>query len=202
MVPYRKWHQSPSRKPGPEIRIDFSSGDNAQSWVRNSNGLNKFVRDLTETSRIPDEEENNSARTEQPGSQELRTEPYSQKQKRKTQRKGKIGTEFEFYSVVSSGTSSDSWEEMAWRWTRSEQVQNSQTWHLEENAHIASTRTGYSSTRRRSSWILETEKRHQRTSTPIFHILYVGQTTPEKHTSKEEADKRRDSSSAQIALEQ
>ena len=42
--------------PGIEISIESFPGDNSQSWVRISNGLNKFVRDLTEKSRILDEE--------------------------------------------------------------------------------------------------------------------------------------------------
>ena len=67
-------------KPGVEIRIEPLSGDNSQSRERISNGLNKFVRDLSEKYRIPDEEEIDSARTGQPSSQELRIEPRSQKE--------------------------------------------------------------------------------------------------------------------------
>ena len=53
-------------KPGIGTRIESLSGDNSPSWERISNGLNKFVRDLSEKSRIPDEEEIDSARTGQP----------------------------------------------------------------------------------------------------------------------------------------
>ena len=55
-----------------------------------SNGLNKCVRDLTEKSRIPDEEENDSARMVQPGSQELRIEPHSQKETDRPSAKAKL----------------------------------------------------------------------------------------------------------------
>ena len=36
-----------------EVKIDFLSGDGSHSWVRISNGLDKFVRDLTENTQIP-----------------------------------------------------------------------------------------------------------------------------------------------------
>ena len=67
-------------KPGIEIRIESLSGDNSQSWVRISNGLNKFVRDLTAKSRIPGEDENDSVSTGQPVPQELRIVPYCQEE--------------------------------------------------------------------------------------------------------------------------
>ena len=90
---------------------------------------------------------------------------------RQTQRRGKIGAEFKFYSAAFFGTNSDSWEEMAWYWTDSGKVHYSRSWRPEGNDYIASTWTKYSSWRRRSSWIWETEERHQRTSTPIFHSV-------------------------------
>ena len=82
------YHQG---KPGIEIRNESLSGDHSQSWVGISNGLNKFVRDLTEKSRIPDEEENDSPRTEQPGLQELRIESNSWKQSERPSAKAKLG---------------------------------------------------------------------------------------------------------------
>ena len=51
------YHQ---RKPGIEIRIDSLSGDGSQSWVRISNGINTFVRDLPKTTRILGDDENSS----------------------------------------------------------------------------------------------------------------------------------------------
>ena len=58
------------------------------------NGLNKFVRDWTEKSRVLGQEENDSARTGQPSSQELR--------------KGKIEADFKFSSAAFFGTNYDS----------------------------------------------------------------------------------------------
>ena len=46
--------------------------------------------DLTEKSRIPDEEENDSARMGQPGSQELRIEPRSRKETDRPSAKAKL----------------------------------------------------------------------------------------------------------------
>ena len=70
------YHQG---KPGIEIRIKTVSGDGSHSWVRISNELNMFLRDLTEKSRILGQEVDDSARTAQPSSQELRIAPHSQK---------------------------------------------------------------------------------------------------------------------------
>ena len=54
-----------------------------------SNGLNRFVRDLTGKSRTPGEVENDSGRTEQPSSQELTIVPYSQEGTEKPSAKAK-----------------------------------------------------------------------------------------------------------------
>ena len=81
------YHQG---KPGIEIRIESLSGDNSQFLVRISNGLNNFVRDLTDKSRIPDEEGNELARTGQPSSQELRIEPQFQKETDRPSAKAKL----------------------------------------------------------------------------------------------------------------
>ena len=48
------------------------------------------MRDLTEKSRIPDEEENDSARTVQPSFQELRIVPYFQKETYRPSAKAKL----------------------------------------------------------------------------------------------------------------
>ena len=61
-----------------------------QSWVRISNGLNKFVKNLTEKSRILGQEETDSASTGQPSSQELRIVPYSQKETDKPSARAKL----------------------------------------------------------------------------------------------------------------
>ena len=51
---YKNWSDSglvtiyQQGKPRVEIRTDSLSGDGSQSWIRISNGLNKFVRDLTD----------------------------------------------------------------------------------------------------------------------------------------------------------
>ena len=47
------YHQG---KPGIELELSPYL-ENFQSWARISNGLNKFVKNLTEKLRIPDEEE-------------------------------------------------------------------------------------------------------------------------------------------------
>ena len=67
-------------KQGIEIRIDSLSGDGSRSWIKISNGLNKFVRDSTETTRVLGDDENCSANTGQPVIQESRIVPYSQKE--------------------------------------------------------------------------------------------------------------------------
>ena len=59
------------------MRIDSLSGDGSQSWIRISNGLDKFVRDLTEKTRTLGDNENNAAGTGQPVAQELRIVRYS-----------------------------------------------------------------------------------------------------------------------------
>ena len=56
------YHQ---RKPGVEIRIGSVSGDGSHSWT-------KFVRDLTEETRILGDDENNAASTGQPVPQRTR----------------------------------------------------------------------------------------------------------------------------------
>ena len=50
-------------KPGIEIGIASLSGDESYSWVRISNGLNKFLKDSTEKTRILGEDESTSAST-------------------------------------------------------------------------------------------------------------------------------------------
>ena len=52
------YHQG---KPRMEVRIASLSGDGYHSCVRISNGLNTFVTDLTEKTRIHGDDENNSA---------------------------------------------------------------------------------------------------------------------------------------------
>ena len=52
-------------KYGVEIRIESSSQDGSHSWIRISNGLNKFVRDLTEKVRIHEDNEDTLAGTEE-----------------------------------------------------------------------------------------------------------------------------------------
>ena len=63
------YHQ---RKPGVGIRIGSVSGDGSRSWTRMSNGLNKFVRDLTEDTRILGDDEKKSASTGRPVAQRTR----------------------------------------------------------------------------------------------------------------------------------
>ena len=149
------YHQG---QPGVEIRIGSLSGDNSQSWVRISNGLNEFVRDLTEKSRIPDEEKNDSARTGQPGSQELRIEPRSQKETDRPSAKAKL----EPKSKPIRQPSLEHISILEQRWLDVEldpnKVNYSQSWRFEEDDYIASTWTGYSSRRRRGNWILATEE--------------------------------------------
>ena len=77
-------------KLGIEIRIESLSGDKSLSWVRISSGLNKFASDLTEKSRIPGDDDNGSAQTGQPSSQELRIEPHSQKETDRPSAKAKL----------------------------------------------------------------------------------------------------------------
>ena len=55
-----------------------------------SNGLDKFVRDLTDKSRVLGQEENDSARTGQASSQELRIAPHSQEETDKPSAKAKL----------------------------------------------------------------------------------------------------------------
>ena len=69
------YHQG---KPGIEIRLESLSGDNSQSRIRESNGLNKFVRDLTEKTRAPGDDENSSATAGHLVIQESRIATYSQ----------------------------------------------------------------------------------------------------------------------------
>ena len=54
------------------MRIDSLSGDGSLLWVRMSNGLNKFVRDLREKTRTLGDDKNNSAGTRQLVAQESR----------------------------------------------------------------------------------------------------------------------------------
>ena len=61
----------------------------------------------TEKSRIPDEEENDSARTGQPSSQELRIEPHSQKETDKPSAKAKFQPNSSSIQQPFSGTNSD-----------------------------------------------------------------------------------------------
>ena len=63
---------------GIEIRIDSLSGEQFQSWIRFSNGLDNFVRHVTEATRSLGDEENRSARTGQLVIQESRIVRYSQ----------------------------------------------------------------------------------------------------------------------------
>ena len=51
---------------GVEIRIESSSGCGSRSWIRISNGLNTFVRDLTEKVRIHEDNEDTLAGTGNP----------------------------------------------------------------------------------------------------------------------------------------
>ena len=57
------YHQG---KPGVEIGINSLSNDGSQSWIRISNGLNKFVRYLTEKIRIHEDNEDTLASTVRP----------------------------------------------------------------------------------------------------------------------------------------
>ena len=57
------YHQG---KHGVEIRINSLSKDGSRSWIRNSDGLNRFVRDLTEKVRVCENEQNTSTGTEKP----------------------------------------------------------------------------------------------------------------------------------------
>ena len=59
------------------MRIGSLSGDGSQSWIRISNGLDKFVRDLTEKTRTLGDDKNNSAGTRQLVAQESRIVRYS-----------------------------------------------------------------------------------------------------------------------------
>ena len=69
------YHQG---KPGIEIRIDSLSGDGSHSSIRISNGLNKFVKDLTEKARTPGvNDENDSEGTGRPVQQETRIVNHS-----------------------------------------------------------------------------------------------------------------------------
>ena len=69
------YHQ---RKPGVELRVDSLSIDRTQSWIIISNGLNKFVRDLTEKTRTLGEIENKSEGTAQSVVQESGILEHSQ----------------------------------------------------------------------------------------------------------------------------
>ena len=51
-------------KHGFEIKIESSSKDESHSWIRISNGLNKFVRDVTEKARIFENNEDTLTSTE------------------------------------------------------------------------------------------------------------------------------------------
>ena len=57
---------------GVEIRVDSLSGDESHSWIMISNGLKKFVRDLTERTQVCDDEQNPSAGTGRPVAQSSR----------------------------------------------------------------------------------------------------------------------------------
>ena len=76
-------------KPGIEINLKSLSGDGSQSWNGISNRLNKFVTDLTEKSRVLGQKENDSARTVQTSSQELRIAPQFQEETDKPSAKAK-----------------------------------------------------------------------------------------------------------------
>ena len=61
-----------------EVRIDSLSGDGSHSCVRIWNGLNTFVTDLTEKTRIHGDDENHSASTRRPVAQETRIAKHFQ----------------------------------------------------------------------------------------------------------------------------
>ena len=83
-------YQLPSREAQHFFRLESLSGDRSQSWVRISSGLDQFLRNMAEKSQIPDEEENDSPRTGQPRSQELRIESNSQKEFDRPSAKAKL----------------------------------------------------------------------------------------------------------------
>ena len=81
------YHQGQS---GIVIRIKPLSRVNSQFWVRISNGLNKIVEDLTVKSRITYEEENESGRTRQSSSRELRIDSRFQNETERSSAKTKL----------------------------------------------------------------------------------------------------------------
>ena len=76
-------------KPGFEVRIASLSEDGSHSWVRISNGLNKFVKDSTEKTRILGDGEHNSASTGRLVPQDTRIVRYSQTEADKLAAKAK-----------------------------------------------------------------------------------------------------------------
>ena len=91
------YHQG---KPGIEIRIESLPGDTSQSRVRISNGLNKCVRDLTEKSRVSERRRDRFSKNGATRFTRVENRTAFSKGNRQAQRKGKIGTEFEFVSAV------------------------------------------------------------------------------------------------------